>query len=73
MLFLIDIIIIISFGYPLKGYKDTKDRKDEQKAKFREFILQYHDLLKDISSDEVRVIYAGKLDDESIPHLSGSN
>ncbi|KAL4623065.1 hypothetical protein GN956_G19313 [Arapaima gigas] len=56
----------IHFGAPLPSFFSLQDRMDEQKRRFRSFVVQYADILGRQSTSQVKVLYGGTelFDDE---------
>ncbi|XP_048837474.1 LOW QUALITY PROTEIN: protein dispatched homolog 3 [Brienomyrus brachyistius] len=56
----------IHFGAPLPSFFSLQDRLDEQKRRFRSFVVQYADILARQSTSQVKVLYGGTelFDDE---------
>uniref|UniRef100_A0A8C9RFT0 Dispatched RND transporter family member 3 n=1 Tax=Scleropages formosus TaxID=113540 RepID=A0A8C9RFT0_SCLFO len=56
----------IHFGAPLPSFFSLQDRMDEQKRRFRSFVVQYADILARQSTSQVKVLYGGTelFDDE---------
>ncbi|XP_013412125.1 protein dispatched homolog 3 isoform X1 [Lingula anatina] len=49
----------VYFGTPLKGYASHMDRRPEQNAKFKEFVVTYVNKLDRSSTSKVQVLYGG--------------
>ncbi|KAK7934165.1 hypothetical protein WMY93_005061 [Mugilogobius chulae] len=59
----------IHFGAPLPSYFSLQDRADEQRAKFKSFVVQYADILAKQSTRQVKVLYGGtELFDNEVRH-----
>ncbi|XP_063050309.1 protein dispatched homolog 3 [Engraulis encrasicolus] len=56
----------IHFGAPLPSFYSLQDRPQEQRKRFRDFVVQYADLLARQSNSQVKVLYGGTelFDDE---------
>ncbi|XP_029019831.1 protein dispatched homolog 3 [Betta splendens] len=56
----------IHFGAPLPSFYSLQDRADEQRARFKRFVVQYGALLAKQSTSRVKVLYGGTelFDDE---------
>ncbi|XP_035392183.1 protein dispatched homolog 3 [Electrophorus electricus] len=56
----------IYFGAPLPGFYSLQDRPLEQRRQFRDFVVQYADILARQSTSKVKVLYGGTelFDDE---------
>ncbi|XP_058493057.1 protein dispatched homolog 3 isoform X2 [Solea solea] len=56
----------IHFGAPLPSYYSLQDRTDEQRTRFKNFVVQYADILSKQSTSQVKVLYGGTelFDDE---------
>uniref|UniRef100_A0A674F741 Dispatched RND transporter family member 3 n=1 Tax=Salmo trutta TaxID=8032 RepID=A0A674F741_SALTR len=51
--------IEIQFGAPLPSYCSLQDRPEEQRSRFRNFVVQYADILAQQSTSHVKVLYGG--------------
>uniref|UniRef100_A0A8C7UQ55 Dispatched RND transporter family member 3 n=1 Tax=Oncorhynchus mykiss TaxID=8022 RepID=A0A8C7UQ55_ONCMY len=49
----------IQFGAPLPSYSSLQDRPEEQRSRFRNFVVQYADILAQQSTSQVKVLYGG--------------
>ncbi|XP_035020956.1 protein dispatched homolog 3 isoform X2 [Hippoglossus stenolepis] len=49
----------IHFGAPLPSYFSLQDRADEQRTRFKNFVVQYADILAKQSTSQVKVLYGG--------------
>ncbi|XP_046871584.1 protein dispatched homolog 3 [Hypomesus transpacificus] len=49
----------IHFGAPLPSFYSLQDRPAEQRRRFRDFVVQYADILARQSTSQVRVLYGG--------------
>nr|XP_046206611.1 protein dispatched homolog 3-like [Oncorhynchus gorbuscha] len=49
----------IQFGAPLPSYYSLQDRPEEQRQHFRNFVVQYADILAQQSTSQVKVLYGG--------------
>ncbi|KAM9546770.1 protein dispatched homolog 3-like isoform 2-T2 [Salvelinus alpinus] len=49
----------IQFGAPLPSYCSLQDRPEEQRSRFRNFVVQYADILAQQSTSQVKVLYGG--------------
>ncbi|XP_029959796.1 protein dispatched homolog 3 [Salarias fasciatus] len=59
----------IHFGAPLPSYYSLQDRADEQRARFKNFVVQYADILAKQSTSQVKVLYGGtELFDDEVRH-----
>uniref|UniRef100_A0A3Q2QZD5 Dispatched RND transporter family member 3 n=1 Tax=Fundulus heteroclitus TaxID=8078 RepID=A0A3Q2QZD5_FUNHE len=59
----------IHFGAPLPSYYSLQDRADEQRARFKTFVVQYAGMLAKQSTSEVKVLYGGtELFDDEVRH-----
>ncbi|MED6286857.1 hypothetical protein CHARACLAT_010332 [Characodon lateralis] len=59
----------IHFGAPLPSYYSLQDRADEQRARFKNFVVQYAGMLAKQSTSEVKVLYGGtELFDDEVRH-----
>ncbi|XP_006784099.1 protein dispatched homolog 3 [Neolamprologus brichardi] len=59
----------IHFGAPLPSYYSLQDRVDEQRARFKNFVVQYADILANQSTSQVKVLYGGtELFDDEVRH-----
>ncbi|XP_011477626.1 protein dispatched homolog 3 [Oryzias latipes] len=59
----------IHFGAPLPSYYSLQDRADEQRARFKNFVVQYADTLAKQSTSQVKVLYGGtELFDDEVRH-----
>ncbi|XP_037537034.1 protein dispatched homolog 3 [Nematolebias whitei] len=59
----------IHFGAPLPSYYSLQDRADEQRAHFKNFVVQYADMLAKQSTSQVKVLYGGtELFDDEVRH-----
>ncbi|XP_005729456.1 patched domain-containing protein 2 [Pundamilia nyererei] len=59
----------IHFGAPLPSYYSLQDRADEQRARFKNFVVQYADILANQSTSQVKVLYGGtELFDDEVRH-----
>ncbi|XP_048099719.1 protein dispatched homolog 3 isoform X1 [Alosa alosa] len=56
----------IHFGAPLPSFYSLQDRSQEQRRRFRDFVVQYADILARQSTSQVKVLYGGTelFDDE---------
>uniref|UniRef100_A0A3B5A024 Dispatched RND transporter family member 3 n=1 Tax=Stegastes partitus TaxID=144197 RepID=A0A3B5A024_9TELE len=58
----------IHFGAPLPSYYSLQDRADEQRTRFKNFVVQYGDILAK-QSTQVKVLYGGtELFDDEVRH-----
>ncbi|KAM7416565.1 hypothetical protein PAMA_018565 [Pampus argenteus] len=59
----------IHFGAPLPSYYSLQDRADEQRTHFKNFVVQYADILAKQSTSQVKVLYGGtELFDNEVRH-----
>uniref|UniRef100_A0A3Q3LKM6 Dispatched RND transporter family member 3 n=1 Tax=Mastacembelus armatus TaxID=205130 RepID=A0A3Q3LKM6_9TELE len=59
----------IHFGAPLPSYYSVQDRSDEQRTRFKNFVVQYADILSKQSTSQVKVLYGGtELFDDEVRH-----
>lgn len=59
----------IHFGAPLPSFYSLQDRADEQRARFKNFVVQYADILAKQSTSQVKVLYGGtELFDDEVRH-----
>uniref|UniRef100_A0A3Q2E024 Dispatched RND transporter family member 3 n=1 Tax=Cyprinodon variegatus TaxID=28743 RepID=A0A3Q2E024_CYPVA len=59
----------IHFGAPLPSFYSLQDRADEQRARFKNFVVQYAGMLAKQSTSEVKVLYGGtELFDDEVRH-----
>uniref|UniRef100_A0A8C4HMN3 Dispatched RND transporter family member 3 n=1 Tax=Dicentrarchus labrax TaxID=13489 RepID=A0A8C4HMN3_DICLA len=59
----------IHFGAPLPSYYSLQDRADEQRSRFKNFVVQYADILAKQSTSQVKVLYGGtELFDDEVRH-----
>ncbi|KAM9810287.1 protein dispatched homolog 3 [Neosynchiropus ocellatus] len=59
----------IHFGAPLPSYYSLQDRGDEQRTRFKNFVVQYADILAKQSTRQVKVLYGGtELFDDEVRH-----
>ncbi|XP_071338651.1 protein dispatched homolog 3 isoform X2 [Trachinotus anak] len=59
----------IHFGAPLPSYYSLQDRADEQRTRFKNFVVQYGDILAKQSTRQVKVLYGGtELFDDEVRH-----
>ncbi|KAM9742834.1 protein dispatched homolog 3 isoform 1-T2 [Menidia menidia] len=59
----------IHFGAPLPSYYSLQDRADEQRTRFKNFVVQYTDILSKQSTSQVKVLYGGtELFDNEVRH-----
>ncbi|XP_044053899.1 protein dispatched homolog 3 [Siniperca chuatsi] len=59
----------IHFGAPLPSYYSLQDRADEQRSRFKNFVVQYADILAKQSTGQVKVLYGGtELFDDEVRH-----
>ncbi|XP_023141339.2 protein dispatched homolog 3 isoform X2 [Amphiprion ocellaris] len=59
----------IHFGAPLPSYYSLQDRADEQRTRFKNFVVQYGDILAQQSTSQVKVLYGGtELFDDEVRH-----
>ncbi|KAE8292345.1 Protein dispatched-like protein 3 [Larimichthys crocea] len=59
----------IHFGAPLPSYYSLQDRADEQRSRFKNFVVQYADILANQSTSQVKVLYGGtELFDDEVRH-----
>uniref|UniRef100_A0A1A8K964 Patched domain containing 2 n=1 Tax=Nothobranchius kuhntae TaxID=321403 RepID=A0A1A8K964_NOTKU len=59
----------IHFGAPLPSYYSLQDRADEQRTRFKNFVVQYADILTKQSTRQVKVLYGGtELFDNEVRH-----
>uniref|UniRef100_UPI0037E850F1 protein dispatched homolog 3 n=1 Tax=Semicossyphus pulcher TaxID=241346 RepID=UPI0037E850F1 len=59
----------IHFGAPLPSYFSLQDRADEQRSRFKNFVVQYADMLAKQSTSQVKVLYGGtELFDDEVRH-----
>ncbi|KAG9354736.1 hypothetical protein JZ751_001449 [Albula glossodonta] len=56
----------IHFGAPLPSFYSLQDRPEEQRRRFRNFVVKYADILSRQSTNQVKVLYGGTelFDDE---------
>uniref|UniRef100_A0A8C5FR02 Dispatched RND transporter family member 3 n=1 Tax=Gadus morhua TaxID=8049 RepID=A0A8C5FR02_GADMO len=56
----------VHFGAPLPSFSSTQDRPEEQRRRFKEFVVQYASMLAEQSTSEVKVLFGGTelFDDE---------
>ncbi|XP_041643760.1 protein dispatched homolog 3 [Cheilinus undulatus] len=59
----------IHFGAPLPSYYSLQDRAEEQRTHFKNFVVQYADMLAKQSTSQVKVLYGGtELFDDEVRH-----
>ncbi|XP_045889717.1 protein dispatched homolog 3 isoform X2 [Micropterus dolomieu] len=59
----------IHFGAPLPSYYSLQDRSDEQRSRFKNFVVQYAGILAKQSTSQVKVLYGGtELFDDEVRH-----
>ncbi|XP_074525615.1 protein dispatched homolog 3 [Halichoeres trimaculatus] len=59
----------IHFGAPLPSYYSLQDRSEEQRSRFKNFVVQYADMLAKQSTSQVKVLYGGtELFDDEVRH-----
>nr|XP_046243091.1 protein dispatched homolog 3 isoform X2 [Scatophagus argus] len=59
----------IHFGAPLPSFYSLQDRADEQRSRFKNFVVQYADILAKQSTSQVKVLYGGtELFDNEVRH-----
>ncbi|XP_076007218.1 protein dispatched homolog 3 [Genypterus blacodes] len=59
----------IHFGAPLPSYYSLQDRADEQRTRFKNFVVQYANILAKQSTSQVKVLYGGtELFDDEVRH-----
>ncbi|XP_019741111.1 protein dispatched homolog 3 [Hippocampus comes] len=59
----------IHFGAPLPSYYSVQDRADEQRSHFKDFAVQYAEILAKQSTSQVKVLYGGtELFDHEVRH-----
>ncbi|KAI3372432.1 hypothetical protein L3Q82_022919 [Scortum barcoo] len=59
----------IHFGAPLPSYYSLQDRADEQRSRFKNFVVQYAGILAKQSTSQVKVLYGGtELFDDEVRH-----
>ncbi|XP_061623324.1 protein dispatched homolog 3 [Phyllopteryx taeniolatus] len=59
----------IHFGAPLPSYFSVQDRADEQRSHFKNFVVQYAEILAKQSTSQVKVLYGGtELFDHEVRH-----
>uniref|UniRef100_A0A8C3G6J7 Dispatched RND transporter family member 3 n=1 Tax=Cyclopterus lumpus TaxID=8103 RepID=A0A8C3G6J7_CYCLU len=59
----------IHFGAPLPSYYSIQDRAHEQRSRFKNFVVQYADILAKQSTSQVKVLYGGtELFDDEVRH-----
>ncbi|CAJ1068606.1 protein dispatched homolog 3 [Xyrichtys novacula] len=59
----------IHFGAPLPSYYSLQDRAEEQRSLFKNFVVQYADILAKQSTSQVKVLYGGtELFDDEVRH-----
>ncbi|XP_042344435.1 protein dispatched homolog 3 isoform X2 [Plectropomus leopardus] len=59
----------IHFGAPLPSYYSLQDRAHEQRSRFKNFVVQYADILAKQSTSQVKVLYGGtELFDDEVRH-----
>ncbi|XP_077378985.1 protein dispatched homolog 3 isoform X1 [Festucalex cinctus] len=59
----------IHFGAPLPSYYSVQDRADEQRSHFKNFVVQYAEILAKQSTSQVKVLYGGtELFDHEVRH-----
>ncbi|XP_029296482.1 protein dispatched homolog 3 isoform X2 [Cottoperca gobio] len=59
----------IHFGAPLPSYYSLQDRAHEQRSLFKNFVVQYADILSKQSTSQVKVLYGGtELFDDEVRH-----
>ncbi|MBN3322038.1 DISP3 protein, partial [Atractosteus spatula] len=49
----------LHFGAPLPSFLSLQDRPDEQRRRFRQFVITYADMLAQQSTSQVKVLYGG--------------
>ncbi|XP_034025858.1 protein dispatched homolog 3 [Thalassophryne amazonica] len=59
----------IHFGAPLPSYCSLQDRAEEQRTRFKNFVVQYANILAKQSTSQVKVLYGGtELFDDEVRH-----
>ncbi|XP_020512768.2 protein dispatched homolog 3 [Labrus bergylta] len=59
----------IHFGAPLPSYYSLQDRAEEQRSRFKTFVVQYAEMLAKQSTSQVKVLYGGtELFDDEVRH-----
>uniref|UniRef100_A0A673AVI6 Dispatched RND transporter family member 3 n=1 Tax=Sphaeramia orbicularis TaxID=375764 RepID=A0A673AVI6_9TELE len=59
----------IHFGAPLPSYYSLQDRGEEQRTRFKNFVVQYADILANQSTSQLKVLYGGtELFDNEVRH-----
>ncbi|KAM4616834.1 protein dispatched homolog 3 [Polymixia lowei] len=59
----------IHFGAPLPSYYSLQDRAEEQRSRFKNFVVQYANILAKQSTSLVKVLYGGtELFDDEVRH-----
>ncbi|XP_049908156.1 protein dispatched homolog 3 [Epinephelus moara] len=59
----------IHFGAPLPSYYSLQDRAHEQRLRFKNFVVQYAEILAKQSTSQVKVLYGGtELFDDEVRH-----
>ncbi|KAL3063332.1 hypothetical protein OYC64_002992 [Pagothenia borchgrevinki] len=59
----------IHFGAPLPSFYSLQDRAHEQRSRFKNFVVQYADILAKQSTSQVKVLYGGtELFDDEVRH-----
>ncbi|XP_028435003.1 protein dispatched homolog 3 [Perca flavescens] len=59
----------IHFGAPLPSFYSLQDRAHEQRSRFKNFVVQYADILTKQSTSQVKVLYGGtELFDDEVRH-----
>ncbi|XP_056135997.1 protein dispatched homolog 3 [Lampris incognitus] len=60
----------IHFGAPLPSYYSLQDRAEEQRSRFKSFVVQYANILAKQSTSQVKVLYGGtELFDDEVRHI----
>ncbi|XP_010792451.1 patched domain-containing protein 2 [Notothenia coriiceps] len=59
----------LHFGAPLPSFYSLQDRAHEQRSRFKNFVVQYADILAEQSTSQVKVLYGGtELFDDEVRH-----
>ncbi|CAL8342743.1 unnamed protein product [Lota lota] len=64
----------IHFGAPLPSFSSAQDRAEEQRSRFKDFVVQYASILAKQSTSQVKVLYGGtELFDHEVRHTFHSD
>ncbi|KAJ3603849.1 hypothetical protein NHX12_028590 [Muraenolepis orangiensis] len=64
----------IHFGAPLPSFSSLQDRAEEQRTRFKDFVVQYAAILAKQSTSQVKVLYGGtELFDDEVRHTFHSD